>query len=274
MKALDLLGNGVCYHSQVFHLREWGKRASFTPSYGLRQGDPLSPYLFVMVAETLSKLIETKVRNNKLTSIQMRRTCPVLSHIFFADDVLIFFKAALLETMEMAQTLQVYSSASGQRLNFVKSEVFFSSNAPPELKGQICELLGTLLAQPNTKYLGLPLWWGQSKVDSYSFLVDRMVSKMQGWENKLLSHAGREVLLKAVVQAIPSYAMACFAFPKSFGFKVNRAIWNFWWKEDPMNRGLPWANWESMTVSKLHGGLGFRDFSAVNQAMLAKQGMR
>lgn len=65
-------------------------RAFFTPSCGLRQGDPLSPYLFILVAEILSKLITGGIQNKVISTLQMKRTCPILSHIFFADDVLLF----------------------------------------------------------------------------------------------------------------------------------------------------------------------------------------
>ncbi|CAL5418630.1 unnamed protein product [Camellia sinensis] len=100
-----------------------------------------------------------------------------------------------------------FSGASGQLLNLDKSEIVFSANASEVLKEGICGTIGINRPRPNIKYLGLPTMWGRSKADAYGFLIERMVSKMQGWENNLLSHAGREVLIKAVVQAIPSYDM-------------------------------------------------------------------
>lgn len=99
----------------------------------------------------------------------------------------------------MLRTLHVYSSASGQLINLGKSEVFFSTNASQELQAQLCTLMGIPLANSRVKYLGLPSWWGRSKAEAYGFLIDRMSAKMQGWKGKLLSHAGREILIKAVV---------------------------------------------------------------------------
>lgn len=88
-------------------------RAFFTPSCGLRQGDPLSPYLFILVAKILSKLITGGIQNKVISSLRMKRTCPILSHIFFADDVLLFLKASSSECSQMMHFLRLYNEASG-----------------------------------------------------------------------------------------------------------------------------------------------------------------
>lgn len=165
-------------HFSIFANGE--KRASFKPSCGLRQGDPLSPYLFLLVAETLSKLIDQGLANQDFSGIKMHRHCPILSHLFFADDVLLFFRAHHTECLNMLRTLHVYSSASGQLINLGKSEVFFSTNASQELQAQLCTLMGIPLASSKVKCLGLPSWWGRSKAEAYGFLIDRMSAKIQG----------------------------------------------------------------------------------------------
>lgn len=94
---------------------------------------------------------------------------------------------------------------------------------------------------------------------------------MQGWKNNLLCHVERETLIKAVVQAIPSYVMVCFYRPKSFCEKLNAFIHNFWWKGDPGDRGIYWAKWDTTCLPKFQSEIDFGDFLSFNQAMLARQ---
>lgn len=97
------------------------------------------------------------------------------------------------------------------------------------------------------------------------------MQKMQGWKQNLLSQAGREVIIKSVVQATPAYAMACSALLKKFTDRLNSYTSNFWWGGDPSDHGIHWASWDSLSVVKSQGGMDFRDFKAFNLALLAKQ---
>ncbi|PWA88350.1 hypothetical protein CTI12_AA119100 [Artemisia annua] len=114
---------------------------SIRPFRGIRQGDPLSPHLFIIFADVLLSMVLNSLRNSALTGIKMARTCPVISHVFFADDSLFFLKANVHECKTLVDILDRYCKASGQSINFTKSAAFFSPNSSKHLQDQICDLL-------------------------------------------------------------------------------------------------------------------------------------
>lgn len=97
---------------------------------------------------------------------------------------------------------------------------------------------------------------------------------MEGWKEKLLNQSGKEVLIKSVLQAIPSYAMAIIRFPKNFCHSISSHIARFWWRRPGRERGIHWKAWNSITRAKGRGGLGFKDFSIMNTSLLANQAWR
>ncbi|CAM8914220.1 unnamed protein product [Rhodiola kirilowii] len=197
------------------------------PSRGLRQGDPLSLYLFIICMEWLSARINKSMLERKFGGLKICRDAPNISHLFFADDSLIFLKARASEADELLNILSEYEKLSGQKVNFLKSEICFSKNTNDDVRKAVKDLLNIKEVDCHSKYLGLQLVAGQKLSAVCGELVEKLWSKLQSWENLKLSVGGREILIKAVLQAIPQYTMSCVYLPESIINKLSSAIVNF-----------------------------------------------
>lgn len=164
--------------------------------------------------EGLTALIHEYERRRLLTCIKVARGAPVISHLFFADDSYIYCKAKGETTSKIHHMLQVFDRASGQQINTTKSSVFFSCNTGQEEWALICNITGFQEASEATTYLGLPNLVGRNKKAVIGYLKSRMQSIIEGWDKKFLSKGGKELMLKTVAQALPSYAMSVFLLPK------------------------------------------------------------
>ena len=168
------------------------------PSRGLHQGDPLSSYLFLLCADGFSSLINKPIRRQATSGLSICRGCPMISHLFFANDSLLFYKVSSQECQHLIDILRLYEAASGQKINTDKSSVFFSANTPEEMKVETLDILGPMQDSRHSKYLGLPSIIGKSKMDVFAEIKERVARKLFGWKEKILSIGGREILIKAV----------------------------------------------------------------------------
>lgn len=116
------------------------------------------------------------------------------------------------------------------------------------------------------KYLGLPTDVGKSKEGCFRYLKDRVWKHVQGWMEKCLSAGGKEVLIKSVAQAIPTYSMSCFKLPRGLCEHINGLLQKFWWGSRRGERKVAWVSWKTMCKPKYMGGMGFRDIELFNLA--------
>ncbi|KAA3458179.1 reverse transcriptase [Gossypium australe] len=196
---------------------------TFHPSRGLRQGGPLSPFLFLICGEGLSSLMRNVTNEGLLKGVKASRRGPQISHLLFADD---------------------------------------------------CILFGEANERGAERYLGLPNMVGRRKKEAFQNLKDRFKQRIDNWCIRHLSQGGKEVFIKAVPQAIPTYTMAYFLLPKSLCAELESIIVKFWWQKRRGKRGIHWCAWKDLCIAKEQGGLGFRNINQCDVAMLAKQGWR
>ncbi|XP_058002229.1 uncharacterized protein LOC131179406 [Hevea brasiliensis] len=182
---------------------------------GIRQGDPILPYLFLLVSDALSRILDHAVNGNVISRFKINRRCLTLTHLLFADDTILFGCAFRSEAQHLKRSLDDYIQFSRQCINLQKSDITFSGNMPDSVKQGVEYVLHIPNSGMLSKYLGSPFSSGRSKSQALNFLKDSIRAKLFSWKAKFLTMAGLEILIKVVIQAIPSYIISVFNLPNA-----------------------------------------------------------
>uniref|UniRef100_A0A803PBC1 Reverse transcriptase domain-containing protein n=1 Tax=Cannabis sativa TaxID=3483 RepID=A0A803PBC1_CANSA len=165
-----------------------------SPGRGLRQGDPLSPFLFLFCVEAFMSLIVHAENASRLRGLNFGRHGLTVSHLFFAGDSLVFFEADDKECEAFKEILDNYCKASGQLVNFHKSEMCFGKAVPQVIRDRLAAVMGVRVVENYGKYLGLPSFVGRTKKELVNVIKNKVWSKVRGWKVSLFSMAGNEDL--------------------------------------------------------------------------------
>ncbi len=247
------------------------KSASFTTFRGIRQRDPLSPYLFILCSELLDRLINREVVNGSIKGVTLAPNAPIISKLSYADDVILFCGARISEVARLMECVDKFCGWSGLIVNRDKFGIFTSKGVHPQFIRQIMSQWGFKLLPKDSKYLGLPLFLSANKSKDLAFIKEKLEARVCGWKGKCLSWMGRATLIKPVAQATPIYGMSAFKFLKKLCVDLDAICRKFWWS--PTNEGnkfyTPMA-WANLCKPLCEGGLGFRLFESFNETMIAK----
>ncbi|XP_010473926.1 PREDICTED: uncharacterized protein LOC104753360 [Camelina sativa] len=241
---------------------------------GLSEGDPLSPFLFVLCMERLCHLIDRAVVNKQWKPISLSRGGPQLSHICFADDLILFAEASVAQIRVLRSVLEQFCGASGQKVSLEKSKIFFSNNVSRELGKLISEESGIKSTKDLGKYLGMPVLQKRLNKETFGEVLERVSSRLAGWKSHTLSLAGRLTLTKALLSSIPVHSMSTIMLPKATLASLDKISRTFLWGGTGERRKQNLVSWKKVCMPKGDGGLGIRASKDMNKALIAKVGWR
>ena len=241
----------------------------FQMERGLRQGDPLSPFLFVLMGEVLNRMMQRAASLNLFKGVSVGKDGLHLTHLQFADDTLVFCEAEQEYLLKIKNVLLSFQAFSGLMVNFHKSGLIVIGKEA-DWGQQAANLLECKLVQLPMTYLGIPLGANMRKRASWQCIIDKIHKRLQTWKCSCLSRAGRVVLIKSVLNSLPIYYLSLFRMPKKVAEEIVSLQRKFLWGGNKEGRPMSLVRWDLVQQSKEKGGLGVGVIEDKNVALLLK----
>ncbi|XP_027183778.1 uncharacterized protein LOC113782066 [Coffea eugenioides] len=229
----------------------------FKSNRDLRQGDPLSPALFVIAAKVLSQGLNNLATHPSYHGFRVSQGCPGVTYLAFADDMLILVNGSSAFLRQVMRVLNMYQHSFGQMLNAQKSGYLVHSSLSSARRKVIKRITGFSRQTFPTGYLGFPLYVSRCKTTYFAEVCQKVLEKILSWKTKFLSSGGRLILIKHVLFAIPLHLLSAAVMPKAVFRVIERACANFLWGSSEEDLRYHWIGWAKLCLPPEEGGRGF-----------------
>ena len=240
----------------------------FRSSRGLRQGDPLSPYLFVISMEALSGMLKRAIEGNFISGCRFGGRDGrelVISHLLYADDTFLFCEANSKQLMYLGWTLKWFKAYSCLKINLSKSEII-----PVGRVEMLASELGCGVGSLPITYLGLPLGAPHWAMGVWDSIEERFRKRLASWKRQYISKGGRLTLIRSTLSSLPIYFLSLFRMPKLVCSRLEKIKKDFLWGGGNLGENHTLSTGRQFALRKTKGVLGVRNLSKWNQALLCK----
>ncbi|GJV20082.1 RNA-directed DNA polymerase, eukaryota [Tanacetum coccineum] len=242
--------------------------SEFQSYRGLKQGDPLAPFLFILIMESLHLSFSRAVKAGFFTGIGIGYSLTI-SHLFYADDAVFIGDWSYNNLKGIMNILRCFSLLSGLSINIKKSHLL-GVGIPDSIVSAAAMSLGCSIMKPPFKYLGILVGGNMYLIKASDVTIDKLKKRLSKWKLKTLSIRGRLTLLKSVLGSTPIYNMSLFKVPKSVLNSMESLRRNFFNGIQEGDRKIAWVKWSKVLAPKKHGGLGVSSFYSLSRALLFK----
>lgn len=239
-------------------------------SRGVRQGGPLSSYLFILVSHNLIDILNH--------ALGMMNTIPGFNqglthnfnHLMYAGDLVLITKVSRSVARNIKFCLDIYSNLTGQKPNHTKSTIFFPKWFNSNLTRSICRTLEFCIGYYPFSYLVVSISPNRLLVSHFSPLISRLQRLTSFWNQLHITYAGKVILINSVLLSVPSYTLFVYHMPDSVLDQITRIARNFLWHKDGNRSDLPLVSWNRAMLDKPDGGLAMKNLKLVHTAYIAK----
>ncbi|GKB29202.1 RNA-directed DNA polymerase, eukaryota [Tanacetum coccineum] len=235
---------------------------------GLKQGDPLSPFLFILVMESLHLSFKRVEDAGMFNGIKINSSM-TLSHMFYADDAIFMGQWSKRNIDTLMYMLKCFERASGLSINLSKSKLMGLAVSIEKVE-EVTRHIGCGILNTPFSFLGSKVGGCMSRIKSWDEVIDKMVNRLSKWKMKTLSIGGRLTLLKAVFGSMPIYHMSIFKVPMLVLQRMESIRCHFFNGNDLDSKRSIWVSWNKVLTSKEKGGLGVSSLFALNRALMFK----